>query len=161
MYQRAEICLPRKKRVPDTFHSNTYRIFDERLPERLPSCKAYKEHSYPRRSSEECSLNKTHNIPQPRNVRFIRTNVRWLNEPIAHVETETTADDQCRWWPNGYDQSVARAAPYRRDSVQQAGLPDGRARLRAQHQERVQPQHLCSHRHRPHTEPHRPPYRPG
>ncbi|XP_064174874.1 uncharacterized protein C2orf73-like [Anguilla rostrata] len=118
MYQCAEICFPRKKRVPESFHSNTYRIFDENAPERLDSFKVYKDHIFPSRSAEEINLYKTHNNPQPHNVKFIRTNVRWLNAPISHMETKSTEADQSHWWPNGCDQGVTPKAPYSRDSIQ-------------------------------------------
>ncbi|KAJ8366110.1 hypothetical protein SKAU_G00149410 [Synaphobranchus kaupii] len=120
MYQCAEICLPRKKRVPESFHSNTYRIFDEDVPERLDSCKVYKDHIFPNRSAEEVDHYKTHNNPQPHNVKFIRTNVRWLNAPISHIETNCTVAEQSQWWPNGSDQMVTPKAPYSRDSIQRS-----------------------------------------
>lgn len=74
--------------------SNTYRIFDEKLPERLNPDEVYKDHKYASRDPEVTEMLKTHNIPQPHNVRFIRTNVRFLNEPIVHMETENTKDEQ-------------------------------------------------------------------
>lgn len=74
--------------------SNTYRIFDENIPERLNPDEVYKDHKYASRDPEATEALKTHNIPQPYNVKFIRTNVRFLNEPIVHMETENTKDEQ-------------------------------------------------------------------
>lgn len=74
--------------------SNTYRIFDEKVPERLHPDEAYKEHKYVSRGPKVTEMLKTHNIPQPHNVRFIRTNVRFLNEPIVRMETENTKAEQ-------------------------------------------------------------------
>ncbi|KAJ8285137.1 hypothetical protein COCON_G00039870 [Conger conger] len=121
MYQSAEICFPRKKRVPESFHSNTYRIFDENLPQRLDSYQAYKDHIFPSRSADEINLLKTYNNPHPQNVKFIRTNVRWLNAPISHIETKDTEADQAQWWPDRSGEvvtPVTPTAPYSRDSVQ-------------------------------------------
>lgn len=74
--------------------SNSYRIFDEKVPERLNPDQVYKEHKYESREPKATEMLKTHNIPQPHNVKFIRTNVRFLNEPIVHMETEHTKDEQ-------------------------------------------------------------------
>lgn len=76
------------------FSSNTYRIFDEKIPEPLNPDEVYKDHKYASRDPEVTEVLKTHNIPQPHNVRFIRTNVRFLNEPIVLMETENTKDEQ-------------------------------------------------------------------
>ncbi|KAB5558895.1 hypothetical protein PHYPO_G00022500 [Pangasianodon hypophthalmus] len=118
MYQRAEIYLPRKKKVPEAFRSNTYRIFDEKVPERLNPDEAYKDHKYASRDPEVTEMLKTHNIPQPYNVKFIRTNVRFLNEPIVHMETENTKDEQCKWWLNTPDKKVPRKTTYSKESTQ-------------------------------------------
>ncbi|XP_063053234.1 uncharacterized protein C2orf73-like [Engraulis encrasicolus] len=98
MYQRAEICLPRKKKVHGTFHSNTFRIFDENIPVRLEPHMVYWEHKYDTRSRAESELLKTHNVPQPYNAKFISTNVRFLNAPVVHMETHKTKEEQCKWW---------------------------------------------------------------
>ncbi|XP_072517107.1 ciliary microtubule inner protein 6-like [Salminus brasiliensis] len=118
MYQRAEICLPRKKRVPDSFRSNTYRLFDETVPDRLNPDEVYKNHRYASRDAEEAELLKTHNVPQPANVKFIRTNVRFLNQPVALMETESAVAEQFNWWSNTVDKDVARKPVYSKDSTQ-------------------------------------------
>lgn len=74
--------------------SNTYRIFDENLPDQLKPDQVYKDHKYSTRDAGETELLKTHNIPQPYNARFIRNNVRFLNEPFAYIETENAMDEQ-------------------------------------------------------------------
>lgn len=53
-----------------------------------------KDHKYASRDPEVTETLKTHNIPQPYKVKLIRTNVRFLNEPIVHVETDNTKDEQ-------------------------------------------------------------------
>lgn len=74
--------------------SNTFRIFDESIPDRLQPDKVYKDHKYATRALEESELLKTHNVPQPYNAKFIRTNVRFLNAPVLHMETDNTKDEQ-------------------------------------------------------------------
>ncbi|KAG9267045.1 hypothetical protein AMEX_G19721 [Astyanax mexicanus] len=118
MYQRAEICMPRKKRVLDSFRSNTYRIFDENIPERLKPDQIYKDHRYASRDAEETELQKTHNIPQPSNAKFIRTNVKFLNEPVAFMETASTVADQFNCCPNTVDKDVARKPLYSTETTQ-------------------------------------------
>ncbi|XP_062397443.1 uncharacterized protein C2orf73 homolog [Sardina pilchardus] len=98
MHQGAEICLPRKKKVHNGFHPNTFRIFDENVPDRIPPDKVYHDHKYATRSAEESQLLQTHNTPQPYNAKFIRTNVRFLNAPVVHMETDNAKDEQFKWW---------------------------------------------------------------
>ncbi|XP_051957252.1 uncharacterized protein LOC127625869 isoform X2 [Xyrauchen texanus] len=57
MYHRAEIHLPRKKKVWESFHSNTFRIFDETLPERLDPTNVYQNHKYPTRDLQQSEFN--------------------------------------------------------------------------------------------------------
>lgn len=64
------------------------------LPERLHPTAVYQEHKYPVRDPQEYELLKNHNIPHPLNAKFIRTNVRFLNEPVAHMETRHTMTEQ-------------------------------------------------------------------
>ncbi len=71
--------------------SNTFRIFDETLPERLDPVWVYQNHTNPARDPREPE---NRNVPHPHNARFIRTNVRFLNEPIAHMKTRHTDTEQ-------------------------------------------------------------------
>ncbi|XP_060740846.1 uncharacterized protein C2orf73 homolog [Tachysurus vachellii] len=118
MYQRAEICLPRKKKVREAFRSNTFRIFDEKAPERLNPDEVIKDHKYASRDPEVTETLKTHNVPQPYNVKFIRTNVRFLNEPLVHMETENTKDEQSKWWLNTPEKNDPRETAYSMESTQ-------------------------------------------
>ncbi|XP_048842911.1 uncharacterized protein LOC125715441 isoform X4 [Brienomyrus brachyistius] len=88
MHYGADMCLPRKKKVIQSFRSNTHRIFDEKVPDRLDANKIYNHHTYQRRTSEEINQLKTHNIPHPRNAKYIRSNVRFLNEPMAYIDVQ-------------------------------------------------------------------------
>ncbi|KAI7795376.1 hypothetical protein IRJ41_017314 [Triplophysa rosa] len=118
MHQRAEICLPRKKKVLESFHSNTFRIFDETLPERLDVTDVYQNHKYPVRDPQEYEVLKSHNVPHPVNAKFIRTNVRFLNEPVAHMETRHTMAEQFNWWSGLTNQDVPIKAPYSKATTQ-------------------------------------------
>ncbi|KAK3562228.1 hypothetical protein QTP86_031149 [Hemibagrus guttatus] len=112
MYQGAEIYLPRKKKVREAFRSNTYRIFDEKVPERLNPDEVIKDHKHVSRDPEVTEMLKTRNIPQPYKIKFIRTNVRFLNEPIVHMETDNTKDEQSKWWLNTSDKNEPRKTAY-------------------------------------------------
>ncbi|KAL2086657.1 hypothetical protein ACEWY4_017716 [Coilia grayii] len=118
MHQRAEICLPRKKKVQDCFHSNTFRIFDENIPERLEPNMVYKDHKYATRSPSETELLKTHHVPQPYNAKFITTNVRFLNAPVVHMETDNTKAEQFKWWAADYSNCERPKVPYCVNSTQ-------------------------------------------
>ncbi|KAK3533727.1 hypothetical protein QTP70_024305 [Hemibagrus guttatus] len=118
MYQGAEIYLPRKKKVREAFRSNTYRIFDEKVPERLNPDEVIKDHKHVSRDPEVTEMLKTRNIPQPYKIKFIRTNVRFLNEPIVHMETDNTKDEQSKWWLNTSDKNEPRKTAYSKESTQ-------------------------------------------
>ncbi|XP_051957251.1 uncharacterized protein LOC127625869 isoform X1 [Xyrauchen texanus] len=120
MYHRAEIHLPRKKKVWESFHSNTFRIFDETLPERLDPTNVYQNHKYPTRDLQQSEVLKTRNIPHPHYAKFIRNNVRFLNDPIAHMETQHTMAEQFNWWSNSFSRDVSRKAPYSKASTQRS-----------------------------------------
>ncbi|KAL1006211.1 hypothetical protein UPYG_G00069310 [Umbra pygmaea] len=118
MHQCAEIFLHRKKKVYDSFRSNTYRIFDENIPDRLDLSNVYEIHSFAKRDPTDHDHHKTHNIPQPYNIKFIRSNVKFLNAPISHMETESTKAEQWHWWPNKMKDHVGTKAPYSKASTQ-------------------------------------------
>ncbi|KAA0707413.1 hypothetical protein E1301_Tti021112 [Triplophysa tibetana] len=98
--------------------SNTFRIFDETLPERLDPTDVYQNHKYPVRDPQENEMLKSHNIPHPVNATFIRTNVRFLNEPVAHMETRHTMAEQFNWWSGLTNQDVPSKAPYSKATTQ-------------------------------------------
>ncbi|KAK9966946.1 hypothetical protein ABG768_004021 [Culter alburnus] len=112
-YHNAEICLPRKKKVWECFHSNTFRIFDETVPERLDPLRVYQNHKYPVRAPQEPE---TRNVPHPQHGGFIRTNVRFLNEPVAHMENTHT--EQLNWSSNGPEEAPAVKAAHSNASTQ-------------------------------------------
>uniref|UniRef100_A0A8C1WB75 acylphosphatase n=1 Tax=Cyprinus carpio TaxID=7962 RepID=A0A8C1WB75_CYPCA len=97
--------------------SNTFRIFDETLPERLVPVRVDQNHKYPARDPRE---SETRNVPHPHNARFIRTNVRFLNEPIAHMETRHTEIEQFNWWSNSPKEDLPVKAVYSKASTQRS-----------------------------------------
>ncbi|XP_048842908.1 uncharacterized protein C2orf73 homolog isoform X1 [Brienomyrus brachyistius] len=115
MHYGADMCLPRKKKVIQSFRSNTHRIFDEKVPDRLDANKIYNHHTYQRRTSEEINQLKTHNIPHPRNAKYIRSNVRFLNEPMAYIDVQ-----QFNGWAKEAELNVKSTAPYSRNSTQRS-----------------------------------------
>ncbi|KAI4899486.1 hypothetical protein NFI96_017597, partial [Prochilodus magdalenae] len=100
--------------------SNTYRVFDENVVERLKPDEVYRDHKYAARDAAETELLKTHNIPQPYNAKFIRSNVRFLNEPVTHMGTESTVAEQCRWWSTSLDRAGGSKPVYSKDSTQRS-----------------------------------------
>ncbi|XP_050979071.1 uncharacterized protein C2orf73 homolog [Labeo rohita] len=124
VYHYAEICLPRKKKVWESFHSNTFRIFDETVPERLDPVRVYQNHKRHARDPRE---SETRNVPHPHNARFITTNVRFLNEPIAHMKTRHAETDQFTWWSNSPKEDGPVKAPYSKGSTQRSDFQPIRA----------------------------------
>ncbi|XP_067288513.1 uncharacterized protein [Pseudorasbora parva] len=86
MYHNAEILLPRKKKVWEAFHSNTFRIFDETLPERLDPLRVYQNHRRPVMDPKE-----SRSAPQPHSSGFIRTNSDWWSDSREEAEPVTPA----------------------------------------------------------------------
>ncbi|XP_067288512.1 uncharacterized protein C2orf73 homolog isoform X1 [Pseudorasbora parva] len=113
MYHNAEILLPRKKKVWEAFHSNTFRIFDETLPERLDPLRVYQNHRRPVMDPKE-----SRSAPQPHSSGFIRTNVRLLNQPIAYMRTKRT--EQSDWWSDSREEAEPVTPAYSRASTQRS-----------------------------------------
>ncbi|MEE6474301.1 hypothetical protein FKM82_010340 [Ascaphus truei] len=67
---------------------------------------------HPRRSPN-CN-----NTPHPYYATFIPSNVRFLNEPIHHMETENTKLTQMEWWPRGEQSLSLHRPPYDRLTTQ-------------------------------------------
>ncbi|KAK7127350.1 hypothetical protein R3I93_020055 [Phoxinus phoxinus] len=110
MYHNAEIYLPRKKKVLESFQSNTFRIFDETVPERLDPVRVDQNQRSPARDPQDPE---SRNTPHPQHSRFIRTNVRFLNEPIAHMDTQ-----QCSWWSDSPEEAPPVKPAYSEASTQ-------------------------------------------
>ena len=70
------------------------------------------QHSALRPSSEH-----RHNRPNPKNVNFLRQDVRLLNEPVCNVGTMSTQEMQHRWWPHRTCDDPLCEAPYTLDTT--------------------------------------------
>ena len=98
--------MARKKRVANHYDPNSYRVISHQA-EYIPVARPEKtakitsaanllgQPKEPRPESEH-----RHNRPNPRNVTFLRQDVRLLNEPVCNVSTITTNDQQHNWWPH-------------------------------------------------------------
>ncbi|XP_069811118.1 uncharacterized protein C2orf73 homolog isoform X2 [Dendropsophus ebraccatus] len=103
-----EIYMARKKRVPERGLPNTYRIFDENVfdvsldPSKISPPLPFKKSAHPPPHPRSPNRN---NMPHPYHARFIRDNVRFLNEPIAYMLTSGTRHKQAEWWPK-YEENI-------------------------------------------------------
>ncbi|XP_077341675.1 ciliary microtubule inner protein 6 [Lithobates pipiens] len=102
MYQTMEIYMARKKKVPDRFLPNTCRILDENLfdvsldESRMKNPPLFQKSNNPPPHPRSPNRN---NMPHPYYAKFIRDNVRFLNEPITYMGTANTKHKQTEWWP--------------------------------------------------------------
>ncbi|XP_043911072.1 uncharacterized protein C2orf73 homolog [Protopterus annectens] len=121
MYQTLEIYMSRKKRVQGQFYPNTYRIFDERIPNESMGEEKYNlsyVHRKPDPLPQHPRSPTRHNIPHPYYARFINTNPHTLNEPVIHMETKVTIDQQHHWWPSGTSHTEQHKPKYSKQSTQ-------------------------------------------
>lgn len=95
--------MARKKRVQDRVSPNTYRLFNENVfdvsldqSNIIPPVLFKKSDNTP---PHPRSPNRN-NMPHPYHARFIRDNVRILNEPITYMSTSSTKHKQAEWWPS-------------------------------------------------------------
>ncbi|XP_075056843.1 ciliary microtubule inner protein 6 [Mixophyes fleayi] len=121
MYHTMDILTTRKKKVPNRFLPNTYRLFNEnlidvRLDENKISRPAlFKKSSNPPPHPRSPSRN---NMPHPINIKFIQGNVRFLNEPITFTSTANTNNKQVEWWPCDQQSSSLHKPSYDRVTTQ-------------------------------------------
>uniref|UniRef100_A0A8C5M8Q4 Ciliary microtubule inner protein 6 n=1 Tax=Leptobrachium leishanense TaxID=445787 RepID=A0A8C5M8Q4_9ANUR len=111
MYPRADTFIQRRMRVPARYLPNTFRVFDENLydvrqrdvPQSFTSRQPEKPH-VPRSPFRN-------NVPHPYFANFIRDNVRFLAEPISHMETACTKHKQTEWWPTDAEKASSLSQP--------------------------------------------------
>ncbi|KAG8583872.1 hypothetical protein GDO81_008581 [Engystomops pustulosus] len=114
MYQTMEIFMARKKRVQERVLPNTYRIFNENLfdasldQSKIIPPVVFKKADPP---VHPRSPNRN-NMPHPYHAKFIRDNVRFLNEPITYMLTTNTKHQQTQWWPSHEEHVNIRKPSY-------------------------------------------------
>ncbi|XP_073410022.1 ciliary microtubule inner protein 6 [Dendrobates tinctorius] len=94
---------------------NTYRIFNENLfdvsldqSKIMPPILVKKSDNPP---PHPRSPNRN-NVPHPYHARFIRDNVRCLNEPTTYMLTSNTKHKQMEWWPSHEENVNLHKPPY-------------------------------------------------
>ncbi|KAM5165583.1 ciliary microtubule inner protein 6 [Mantella aurantiaca] len=125
MYQTMEIYMARKKKVPDRFLPNTYRLFHEnlfgvgldenRIKHQLVFEKAKNPPPHPRSPNRN-------NMPHPYYAKFIRDNVRFMNEPITYMGTASTKNKQTEWWPRTEENVQLHKPSYDRTTTQRSNF---------------------------------------
>ncbi|XP_042301467.1 uncharacterized protein C2orf73 homolog isoform X2 [Sceloporus undulatus] len=60
------------------------------------------------------------NNPHPIHAKFIKTNPKFLNEPVLYMETEDTKTKQGHWWPTDGAFMQRPKAPYDKQSTQRS-----------------------------------------
>ncbi|XP_069464334.1 uncharacterized protein C2orf73 homolog [Ambystoma mexicanum] len=101
MYQTMEIYMARKKKAPQQFFLNTYRVFNETISGARKDLDAFSrgiQYKEKGGSAWHPSIPTCHNVPHPYYAKFIQSNVRFYNEPVPYMETDSTMDKQGHWW---------------------------------------------------------------
>ncbi|KAM9316820.1 ciliary microtubule inner protein 6 [Gastrophryne carolinensis] len=60
------------------------------------------------------------NMPHPYYARFIRDNVRFLNQPVSYVGTASTGHKQTEWWPTNEESVTPHKPSYDRTTIQRS-----------------------------------------
>ena len=90
---------------PFYFRSNTYRVISQNA-EGIPTSRKADgkgSHDPPHLvGMQVADIDHRRNNPNPRNVNFLRTDVRLLNEPVCDVKTKSTMAEQHLWYAHQY-----------------------------------------------------------
>lgn len=115
--------MARKKRVSGHYNPDSKRIFDVNVSdESIGDSMLNKLHTerknpppppHPREPERR-------NCPHPWHSRFLRHNVRWLNEPFCYVATESTDAEQTDWWPSRTSDEPLKEPPKSINTVQRS-----------------------------------------
>ncbi|XP_018419829.1 PREDICTED: uncharacterized protein C2orf73 homolog [Nanorana parkeri] len=125
MYQTMEIYMARKKKVPDRILPNTHRLFDENLfdvsmdENRMKHPPLFFKSNNPPPHPRSPNRN---NMPHPYYAKFIRDNVRFLNEPVNYMGTASTENKQTEWWPRTEESIPLHKPSYDRTSTQRSNF---------------------------------------
>lgn len=117
--------MARKKAVPEKYDPNSYRVISQEAEVNLEN-RARNLSSFPgrdwfnvlgQRAGQRPSSEHRHNRPNPKNVSFLRQDVRLLNEPVCNVGTTSTQEQQARWWPHRTSETPLGEPDYTRDTT--------------------------------------------
>lgn len=115
--------MARKKQVPDHYNPDSNRIFDREVgDDSIGDTRMNKLHinrvnppppPHPREPERR-------NCPHPWHSRFLRNNVRLLNEPICLMATESTDPEQDSWWPSRTSNEPLKKPQKTADTIQRS-----------------------------------------
>ncbi|KAK7483541.1 hypothetical protein BaRGS_00025215 [Batillaria attramentaria] len=125
--------IDRKKTVQGRYNPDTFRVISAQAEESHPKYepKPYRKSFEPPMSQErlfpDIARPRTHvlphqlpdhraNHPHSRNIGFICTDVRLLNEPVCAVYSEETRSVQDQWWPSRPNPGSLKKPEYARDT---------------------------------------------
>ncbi|XP_064622701.1 uncharacterized protein C2orf73 homolog [Lineus longissimus] len=114
--------ISRKKEVSGKYAPSTFRVmsndaevmnakYQESFPsvnERLPDMPV-ERNPYP--------TDFRFNNPHPYNCKFLRHNVRFINEPVCTVFTSDVRSEQPHWWPSRTSNTPLKKPPFTRDTT--------------------------------------------
>lgn len=126
--------IERKKKVPEKYNPDTFRVISTQAEDSHPKFdpQPYKR-SFQLETPQErlfpdidCGRTRVlpralpdyrHNNPQTKQLGFIRTNVRLLNEPVCAVYSKETHSAQHQWWPSRANEGDLHKSDYTRDTI--------------------------------------------
>nr|XP_033791619.1 uncharacterized protein C2orf73 homolog isoform X2 [Geotrypetes seraphini] len=65
-----------------------------------------------------------HNVPHPYYAKFIENNSRYFNEPVCHMKTADTMNEQGVWWTCDLPKSAPYFSPYDMQSTQRSDFQE-------------------------------------
>nr|XP_060611087.1 uncharacterized protein C2orf73 homolog [Anolis sagrei ordinatus] len=107
---------------------DTFRVFNIEIPQRNNIYEKMPEIYKPGKPKPRYTLEWRHN-PQPIHAKFIKTNTKFLNEPVLYMETEDTKRKQDHWWPTHEAFMQRPKAPYDPKSTQRSDFQKPTCRL--------------------------------
>ncbi|XP_044284175.1 uncharacterized protein C2orf73 homolog [Varanus komodoensis] len=113
----------RRTRAPPRKLPDTFRIFNLTFPERNNLIEKIQDNYPPNRQQPQYVL-EWRNTPQPLHAKCIRTNTKFLNEPIFYMDTEDTKTKQDCWWPASEPLVQRPKPPYDKQSTQRCDFQE-------------------------------------
>ncbi|XP_062981446.1 uncharacterized protein C2orf73 homolog [Elgaria multicarinata webbii] len=118
----------RQSRAPPRQLPDTFRIFNTGFPERNNILVKIQDKCTPNKQQHPRIL-EWRNNPQPIHAKCIKTNPKFLNEPILYMDTEDTKTKQDRWWPSIEPFVQRPLPPYDKQSTQRHDFQKPSCRL--------------------------------